>query len=383
MKNKIKEIGIGVFVEKIFILILIGIYIKTYMLKQYSNYISNQMAWMGYFAIVILVLMLILPIKNKRKIGYWLIPFIIMILAMVYSGDGKLSEAQLAKKRTNIGINISKKEEKKNKKEKRTIKEEYPMNGLEGPANTKEDLNNPNKEYILPVKRQYISKDEETGTWYISNRMVVAFENIPSDEYLEQYMKKYKLKKVGVMPTIAQYIFELNEEKGFSKLLDMIQTLKEDEKVQVVDVVYATKEMVEDLETVQETEEESEEKQKRISEKYIKNGKVEVDIDNFMQVMQLIYENPRTFEGIKIKLQGRTFKDPKMKENEIGIGYWQMFCCAIDMSLLGYLVQTNEEMQEGKWYEITAEIGINNEDETPILKLESKKEIPEPEQTTI
>ena len=373
-----KTVKLSNLIEKIWILGVIGLYIYLYVSQNFSNYIGKQFNLMGVFGVVILIVLFILAKPRNRKIGASTLVFIISIALIVYAGDGKASDSVLNRKGKQIGVNTANYEKTKQISDDK----EYEFKGVYLTADS-----NTETEYIKPVKKKYISVDPETETWYIDNRILVAFKQGVTKDEVEEFVKKYNLKIVGEMKSISQYMFEFDESLSLQKMLgkvremNNIKNLDENSKVQVADVVYATQEMINELKNTDTTDNLKAQKQE-LAKRYIEGDSVvEITVDNFMKIMEAIYENPDMFKDKKIKITGRTFKAEEIKEGYLGIGLWKIYCCAIDMTLVGYPVKADGKMEEGKWYELQGKIQVENGE--PYIEYIEAKQVEEPKENQI
>ena len=373
-----KTVKLSNLIEKIWILGVIGFYIYLYVSQNFSNYIGKQFNLMGVFGVVILIVLFLLAKPRNRRIGASTLVFIISIALIVYAGDGKASDSVLNRKGKQIGVNTANYEKTKQISDDK----EYEFKGvyLTADANTE-------TEYIKPVKKKYISVDPETETWYIDNRILVGFKQGVTKDEIQEFIKKYNLKIVGEMKSISQYMFELDESLSLQKMLGKIREINnlknidENTKVQVADVVYATQEMINELKNTDTTDNLKAQKQE-LAKRYIDGDSVvEITVDNFMKIMEAIYENPDLFKDKKIKIIGRTFKAEEIKEGYIGIGLWKIYCCAIDMTLVGYPVKADGKMEEGKWYELQGKIQVENGE--PYIEYIEAKQVEEPKENQI
>ena len=373
-----KTVKLSNLIEKIWILGVIGFYIYLYVSQNFSNYIGKQFNLMGVFGVIILIVLFLVAKPRNRKIGISTLVFIISIGLIVYAGDGKASDSVLNRKGKQIGINTTNYQNTKQISDDK----EYEFKGvyLTADANTE-------TEYIKPVKKKYISVDPETETWYIDNRILVGFKQGVTKDEIQEFVKKYNLKIVGEMKSISQYMFELDESLSLQKMLgkvremNNIKNIDENTKVQVADVVYATQEMINELKNTDRTDNLKAQKQE-LAKRYINGDSVvEITVDNFMKIMEAIYENPDLFKDKKIKLIGRTFKAEEIKEGYIGIGLWKIYCCAIDMTLVGYPVKADGKMEEGKWYELQGKIQVENGE--PYIEYIEAKQVEEPKENQI
>lgn len=369
-----KTVKLSNLIEKIWILGVIGFYIYLYVSQNFSNYIGKQFNLMGVFGVVILIVLFLLAKPRNRKIGVSTLVFIISIALIVYAGDGKASDSVLNRKGKQIGVNTANYEKTKQISDDK----EYEFKGV---------YLNTETEYIKPVKKKYISVDPETETWYIDNRILVGFKQGVTKDEIQEFVKKYNLKIVGEMKSISQYMFELDESLSLQKMLGKIREINnlknidENTKVQVADVVYATQEMINELKNTDTTDNLKAQKQE-LAKRYIEGDSVvEITVDNFMKIMEAIYENPDMFKDKKIKITGRTFKAEEIKEGYIGIGLWKIYCCAIDMTLVGYPVKADGKMEEGKWYELQGKIQVENGE--PYIEYMEAKQVEEPKENQI
>ena len=373
-----KTVKLSNLIEKIWILGVIGFYIYLYVSQNFSNYIGKQFNLMGVFGVFVLIVLFLVGKPRNRKIGVSTLVFIISIGLIVYAGDGKASDSVLNRKGKQIGVNTANYEKTKQISDDK----EYEFKGVYLTADS-----NTETEYIKPVKKKYISVDPETETWYIDNRILVGFKQGVTKEEIQEFVKKYNLKIVGEMKSISQYMFELDESLSLQKMLGKIREINnlknidENTKVQVADVVYATQEMINELKNTDTTDNLKAQKQE-LAKRYIDGDSVvEITVDNFMKIMEAIYENPDLFKDKKIKLIGRTFKAEEIKEGYIGIGLWKIYCCAIDMTLVGYPVKVDGKMEEGKWYELQGKIKVENGE--PYIEYIEAKQVEEPKENQI
>lgn len=373
-----KMVKLSNLIEKIWILGVIGLYIYLYVSQNFSNYIGKQFNLMGVFGVAIMIVLFLLAKPRNRKIGISTLVFILSIALIVYAGDGKASDSVLNRKGKQIGVNTTNYEKTKQISDDK----EYEFKGvyLTADANTE-------TEYIKPVKKKYISVDPETETWYIDNRILVGFKQGVTKDEVEEFVKKYNLKIVGEMKSISQYMFEFDESLSLQKMLgkvremNNIKNIDENSKVQVADVVYATQEMIDELKNTDRIDSLKTQKQE-LAKRYIDGDSiVEITVDNFMKIMEAIYENPDLFKDKKIKITGRTFKAEEIKKGYIGIGLWKIYCCAIDMTLVGYPVKADGKMEEGKWYELQGKVQVENGE--PYIEYVEAKQVEEPKENQV
>ena len=390
-----KKEKIGNVIEKIFIILIILIYLALFSQKKYTNYISDSNIvgkYAGYFSVVILMIIAITPIRRERKVGRWTIVFILTIISMsfVTITNPKLSSASQQNRPKNIGLKTIDK--------KQNVEQEYLMQNVNGKEiqQKKYDSNNPNAEYIKPVKKENLKEDIESHVWYIDNRILISAEYKLTKEKLDEIGKKFDMELIGQIPEIAQATYELKESLSLQNLISKMTELqkeitKMEPAVQVVDIVYPTPNITEKAQKELDKQENLEEKKERILKRTLNNkGEIVTNNKNFLRVLENIYTYPEFFEGKTIRLTGKTFKDKAMKENHIGIGMWQMVCCALDLSIVGYLTESETKLEDNTWYNIVGKVqkttqkGANGTDETvPIIKVEQKEKIKEPENSIV
>lgn len=396
-----KKEKIGNLIEKIFILLVILIYLALFFQKKYTNYISDGNLvgkYAGYFSIVILSIILITPIRRERKIGKWVIVFVITALCMGFSSvtDSKLSQRTQQNRPKNLGVkgavNLKKGNEQK-------IELEYFMQNLDGKDITRVEFDNKNidAEYSKKVHKDNVKEDPESHTWYINNRILISSEYKLSKEKLDEIGKKCNLKLVGQLPSIAQATYELPENLTLPNLIEKMTELQKEipkieKSVQVVDIVYPSLNITDAIQKLPETSESLEQKKETVLKRTLnENGEIVIDNKNFLRVLENVYTYPEIFEGKKIKMYGKTFKDKEMKENQIGFGMWQMVCCALDLSIVGYLTEPQVKMEDNTWYNIEGKITkkkqklprMDKEEYTPIIIIEKADKIKEPENSII
>ena len=390
-----KKEKIGNVIEKIFIILIILIYLVLFLQKKYTNYISDSNIvgkYAGYFSVVILMIIAITPIRRERKVGRWTIVFILTIISMsfVTITNPKLSSASQQNRPKNIGLKTIDK--------KQNVEQEYLMQNVNGKEieQKKYDSNNPNAEYIKPVNKINLKEDPESHVWYIDNRILISAEYKLTKEKLDEIGKKFDMLLIGQIPEIAQATYELKESLSLQNLISKMTELqkeitKMEPAVQVVDIVYPTPNITEKAQKELDKQENLEEKKERILKQTLNDkGEIVTNNKNFLRVLENIYTYPEFFEGKTIRLTGKTFKDKAMKENQIGIGMWQMVCCALDLSIVGYLTESEIKLEDNTWYNIVGKVqkttqkGANGTDETvPIIKVQQKEKIKEPENSIV
>lgn len=123
-----------------------------------------------------------------------------------------------------------------------------------------------------------------------------------------------------------------------------------------------------------------------------KKEEVVINDENYISTLNDMYEHIDNYVGRKIKVQGQIFKSENMKDNEIAIGKYYMYCCAVDMSLTGFMINKDDNFKlvENSWYDIEAvisshkyEMGPGQIIDEPILKIINYKKIDKPVNTLV
>jgi len=123
-----------------------------------------------------------------------------------------------------------------------------------------------------------------------------------------------------------------------------------------------------------------------------KKEEVVINDENYISTLNDMYEHIDNYVGRKIKVQGQIFKSENMKDNEIAIGKYYMYCCAVDMSLTGFMINKDDNFKlvENSWYDIEAvisshkyEMGPGQIIDEPILKIIDYKKIEKPANTLV
>lgn len=371
--------NLGVIAEKAFLIFLFAIYTYLFATGNYERYISKSMHIFGIFSYICIVISIIIIPRNNRKIGKWILGFSFCIIMMLIANDGKLSDKALLAKSTRLGIGNVKKE-----KEKEEVQTEFPFETYNGEVAGEKNPNDEYPEYVKYVNRKNIVLDEKIDTWYINNRIMIAFKENPTKEELNKIIEEEEFKLVGEIKRDNQYYFE-TKEKTYEQLIDDIQRQYKRENILAADVCYPSIKMIDGVKNSSVYDDIISKKTEKINQEYLKDGVIQIDNSNFIDALNDIYQYPKAFEGKKIKIYGKTFKDSLLKENEFGIGLWDIVCCVLDMQLVGYIFETDKEVKVGSWYEIEGEV-TNNEhiDQTgqkaqiPIIKNVTIKEIEEP-----
>ena len=147
-------------------------------------------------------------------------------------------------------------------------------------------------------------------------------------------------------------------------------------------------------ETVNEDSNEETQNVSELKEEVKENGKViNVNDDNYIDTLNKVYEDIDGYLGTTINIEGCVFRDGgTMQENQFGAGKYYMYCCAIDMSLCGFLFQYDnyEEIKDNSWYKIEAVVDKHEVTDSyygtytePLLQVKNITEISRPKETIV
>lgn len=138
----------------------------------------------------------------------------------------------------------------------------------------------------------------------------------------------------------------------------------------------------------------SEQNNEKIEETIKENGEViNVNDDNYMDTLNNVYQNVDQYIGTTINIEGCIFREgPEIDENQFCAGKYYIYCCAADMSLVGFLYQYNnyQDVIDGKWYKIQAVVSKRESEDPyygkytePLLMVKDISEINKPNNTVV
>ncbi|RII33056.1 TIGR03943 family protein [Clostridium chromiireducens] len=106
----------------------------------------------------------------------------------------------------------------------------------------------------------------------------------------------------------------------------------------------------------------------------IKNGIIEVTLNNFVFSLDEILSNPNKYMGKEIEISGFVYRDKALNENEFIIGRFMMVCCAADMQIAGIVCDNNnlQTYDNNTWIKVKGKIQKTSieGDVEPIIVLE-------------
>ena len=169
----------------------------------------------------------------------------------------------------------------------------------------------------------------------------------------------------------------------------MNENTKETEKSANTEKSVESEENTENIDNVK-TETESIIEEQKVQE----NGKViNVNDDNYIETLNKVYDNIDSYLGTTIKIEGCIFRDDyTMLKNQFGAGKYYMYCCAVDMSLCGFLFEYDNynKVETGKWYKIEAVVDKHDVEDDyygeftePLLMVKNITEISKPKNTMV
>lgn len=127
----------------------------------------------------------------------------------------------------------------------------------------------------------------------------------------------------------------------------------------------------------------------------LESEKIDITIndDVYIKMLDDMYNSIDKYIGKKIKVQGCAFRMDGMEKNQFAIGKYYMYCCAADMSLVGYLCEDSDDyssIKNDNWYEVEGIITKhkyvdenNISSDEPMIKITSIKEIEKPLNTIV
>jgi len=126
------------------------------------------------------------------------------------------------------------------------------------------------------------------------------------------------------------------------------------------------------------SEEEYDEKMKMLE----KSDLIELEEDIFAVYYETIQNNPKDFQGRKIKVSGFVYKEEGMGENQLVISRFLITHCIADASIIGLLTEFDKanNFKQDTWLEIegTLDVTTYNGVELPVLKATKTTKIEEP-----
>ena len=89
------------------------------------------------------------------------------------------------------------------------------------------------------------------------------------------------------------------------------------------------------------------------------------------------------YEGYTVVMKGFVYRDPDIqKKCDFALVRLSMWCCAADLSPIGFLVDSDSEVtfKDDDWVTVTGTFGISEDGESLILKAQSIEAAEKPEE---
>lgn len=118
------------------------------------------------------------------------------------------------------------------------------------------------------------------------------------------------------------------------------------------------------------------------AKKYLNQDKIVIHADNYMEVMEVIYDYPDKFVGKTIELTGFVYNDPDNAKQQFLFRFGIIHCIA-DSGVYGLLTTGNEQVfKDNTWVKATGKLKIafhpSLKQSLPTLELSSYEEIKKP-----
>ena len=123
---------------------------------------------------------------------------------------------------------------------------------------------------------------------------------------------------------------------------------------------------------------------KEILTKYVDNDTLNVTDQNYLEIMELIYNYPSEFIGKKISYKGFVFKSPEKDKTDYFVFRFGIIHCIADSGVFGLLTHlpANEDFENNDWIELTgvirSEYYLPFKREIPVVDVTEFKKIDEP-----
>ncbi len=120
---------------------------------------------------------------------------------------------------------------------------------------------------------------------------------------------------------------------------------------------------------------------------------INVSDNNYIDTLNKVYEDVDEYLGTTISIEGCVFRNSEaMQANQFGAGKYYMYCCAVDISLCGFLFQYDnyEEIKNNSWYKIEAVVDKHEVTDSyygtytePLLQVKYITEISKPKEVIV
>lgn len=107
-----------------------------------------------------------------------------------------------------------------------------------------------------------------------------------------------------------------------------------------------------------------------------------VNSDNFLTVLDQLFEEPERFVGNRLIISGFAYKADSFNEGEFAIARLTISCCAADAAMVGIFCSGGElsDFEAEKWYEVDGVLSTTKMDARtiPLLEISSSRPIKKP-----
>ena len=122
---------------------------------------------------------------------------------------------------------------------------------------------------------------------------------------------------------------------------------------------------------------------KQAAKKYVDKKVIQVTTENYMEVMEVIYDYPDQFAGKTIELTGFVYNDPQTKGYQFIFRFGIIHCIA-DSGVYGLATTGSDQtFKDNTWVKVTGTITVdyyqNLKQSLPILNLTEVKEVGQPD----
>lgn len=127
-----------------------------------------------------------------------------------------------------------------------------------------------------------------------------------------------------------------------------------------------------------------EQQMKKALSRYIKNNQVKVTDENYLEVMELIYNYPSEFIGKKISYRGFVFHSSEKEKTDLFVFRFGIIHCVADSGVFGLLTHMPEgqDFKNNDWVElegvIHSEYYAPFKREIPVVEVNKVKQVDEP-----
>ncbi|MHC5227667.1 TIGR03943 family putative permease subunit [Enterococcus sp. LJL99] len=123
---------------------------------------------------------------------------------------------------------------------------------------------------------------------------------------------------------------------------------------------------------------------KEILTQYVNNDTLNVTDQNYLEIMELIYNYPSEFVGKKISYKGFVFKSPEKDKTDYFVFRFGIIHCIADSGVFGLLTHlpSDADLENNDWIELTgvirSEYYLPFKREIPVVDVTQFKKIEEP-----